>query len=296
MAVGLRCQQLLSTLAKAGHGKGAVRVALAGLVHAVHPFMHKVGVLRSLRAEQSDGMERKTTTQEDGATAQGGRPFNGRASAVGASVCGVVGNHSGVRVEMRNGVGNADRNVVDCLSVREVFDSLGNASPVDSPANDVCAVDNSDVSPVRAVSAAADLDMTTRKLDDAGSRFRVAAVSVEGDLHRVVAVRDLCSGHDSGHLLALGLGLCEVWPNQPVVVRSQVLARHSAARRSFDGHAIRRARSAVPRGEIADGGLTDADCGSESPNTAEVVDGAFKCIHTPIITQVIVDVNTKVIH
>ena len=109
------------------------------------------------------------------------------------------------------------------------------------------------------------------------------------------------SDHDSslaisGLRLTLGIGLCEVWPNQPKVVRAQVLARHSAARRSFDGHAIRWARSAVPRGEIADGGLTDADCGSESPNTAEVVDGAFKCIHTPIITQVIVDVNTKVIH
>ena len=44
-------------------------------------------------------------------------------------------------------------------------------------------------------------------------------------------------GSHSGHLLALGLGLGEVRPDQPEVVRAQVLARHSAARRSFDCHA-----------------------------------------------------------
>lgn len=64
-----------------------------------------------------------------------------------------------------------------------------------------------------------------------GKRLNWRASAVDASVCGVV-------GNHSGRLLALGLGLGEVGPDQPEVVRAQVLARHCTARRSFDGKAV----------------------------------------------------------
>lgn len=85
--------------------------------------------------EHSRHMERKTTTQKDGAPAQGGRLLNGRASAVGASVCGVVGKHG-------SGLGRligADQEVLtlgDWAEYLRISDKYGKRYPAFFPVMD----------------------------------------------------------------------------------------------------------------------------------------------------------------
>lgn len=200
---------------------------------------------------------------------------------------------SGVRVEMRNHVGNADRNVVDCLSVREVFDRLCNVGPVDSTANDVCAVDNSDVSPVRAVSASADFDMPARELDDAGSGFWVAAVAIEGDLHRVVAVRHFRAGHGST-LLPCGGGFLTSLHAQdiPSDVRPEVFAADDTTGRALDQGATFGGHPALACFPLAEERCRDAQFFGESSLSTRLGQEVVGEVHSDIVSASLKLVNS----
>lgn len=95
-------------------------------------------------------------------------------------------------------------------------------------------------------------------------------------------------------LLCFGLG--EFWPDQMPVVWAEFLACDYATREPLDGRAMGCIGRCPPRSPVADRGLADTECSSQTAYATSRLNGFVNCMHAPIITEVIEEVNTKVIH
>lgn len=100
---------------------------------------------------------------------------------------------------MRNGVGNADCDVRDLFRLFHRLNRINAAFSVNPTLYDIGTGHHCNVRPVRAVTATRNLHVAAGELDDARRRLRIPSISVECDLHGVLAVSDVYTGHHHPH-------------------------------------------------------------------------------------------------